>query len=472
MFNPDSPDTNEDRPSTVDRRAFLTRTAVAAGLSVAAPFQALVDRSASSGVRAQGLGYGPLQPTNDETTGLPLLLLPAGFRYISFGWTGDLLEDGTPTPGAHDGMAAYRMTRNFVRLIRNHELGPGQNTFAPHVTYDPGAGGGTTTIDFDTRRGQVVRAFSSLSGTVRNCAGGPDALGLVADVRRGARRAHGQQRSDAAARLHLRRARHGAAGDGGAARGDGPLHARGRRGRSGHGHRLRDRRRGQQLRLLSLPPQSGRQPRGRRQAADARHRRPSAVQHAHGTRRWARRIRRSGTTSPIRIARISRVRRTGRACTAQGFEQGGASFGRLEGAWYGNGHIYFVSTSGGNAGRGQIWSYDTGGEHAEADLRIAGRGGAQRAGQHLRDAARRPRAVRRRRRQRPVHARPDRQRRDLPALPQQRAARRPAQRHLGDFRAASSRARATARTASWLFFNIQTPGITFALTGPWENGAL
>ena len=73
MFNPDSPETNEDRPSHVDRRAFLTRTAVAAGLSVAAPFQALVDRSASSGVRAQGLGYGPLQPTNDETTGLPLL---------------------------------------------------------------------------------------------------------------------------------------------------------------------------------------------------------------------------------------------------------------------------------------------------------------------------------------------------------------------------------------------------------------
>ncbi|HSI56482.1 MAG TPA: phosphatase, partial [Ideonella sp.] len=24
----------------------------------------------------------------------------------------------------------------------------------------------------------------------------------------------------------------------------------------------------------------------------------------------------------------------------------------------------------------------------------------------------------------------------------------------------------------WLFFNIQTPGITFAVTGPWQNGAL
>jgi secreted PhoX family phosphatase len=24
----------------------------------------------------------------------------------------------------------------------------------------------------------------------------------------------------------------------------------------------------------------------------------------------------------------------------------------------------------------------------------------------------------------------------------------------------------------WLFVNIQTPGITFAITGPWDNGAL
>lgn len=24
----------------------------------------------------------------------------------------------------------------------------------------------------------------------------------------------------------------------------------------------------------------------------------------------------------------------------------------------------------------------------------------------------------------------------------------------------------------WLFVNIQTPGVTFAITGPWENGSL
>jgi len=39
----------------------------------------------------------------------------------------------------------------------------------------------------------------------------------------------------------------------------------------------------------------------------------------------------------------------------QGFDQGGAVFARLEGAWYGRGAVYFVSTSGGGARRGQVW---------------------------------------------------------------------------------------------------------------------
>jgi hypothetical protein len=40
---------------------------------------------------------------------------------------------------------------------------------------------------------------------------------------------------------------------------------------------------------------------------------------------------------------------------SQGRALGGAAFARLEGCWYGNGAIYFDSTSGGNAGAGQIW---------------------------------------------------------------------------------------------------------------------
>jgi hypothetical protein len=44
----------------------------------------------------------------------------------------------------------------------------------------------------------------------------------------------------------------------------------------------------------------------------------------------------------------------------QGFALGGARFGRLEGCWYGNGAIYFVSTSGGDAEVGQVWEYRPG----------------------------------------------------------------------------------------------------------------
>lgn len=39
----------------------------------------------------------------------------------------------------------------------------------------------------------------------------------------------------------------------------------------------------------------------------------------------------------------------------QGWSHGAATFGRLEGAWYGNGSIYIVSTSGGDAGEGSVF---------------------------------------------------------------------------------------------------------------------
>jgi secreted PhoX family phosphatase len=58
------------------------------------------------------------------------------------------------------------------------------------------------------------------------------------------------------------------------------------------------------------------------------------------------------------------------SCTAQGIAKGGAKFNRLEGCWYGNGSIFFNSTSGGDAkngdppnndgfleGYGQVWRY-------------------------------------------------------------------------------------------------------------------
>ena len=87
----------------MQRQSFLRSAATAAA---SLPLSAFAVRAAAK-PRPNGGGYGPLVAALDETTGLPLLDLPAGFRYMSLGWTGDPMLNGKPTPPAHDGMAAF-----------------------------------------------------------------------------------------------------------------------------------------------------------------------------------------------------------------------------------------------------------------------------------------------------------------------------------------------------------------------------
>ena len=132
-------------------------------------------------VRAKPLGsrgFGPLRPTRDEATGLELLELPEGFRYTSFGWTGDELSDGSPTPDSHDGMAVIASDGDTVTLCRNHEINGSGNAFGEAgAAYDKFGKGGCTNLVFNTRTGKLERSWPSLSGTVRNCAGGPTPWG-------------------------------------------------------------------------------------------------------------------------------------------------------------------------------------------------------------------------------------------------------------------------------------------------------
>ena len=166
--------------SEFDRRNFLfgsIAAAAGAGVALGGPFGALGARVAQAApTRGRDGSYGPLYPVRDETSGLPLLMLPRGFEYLSFGWTNDPMSNGAPTPSSHDGMAAFR-DGPLVRLVRNHERGTGPTFAAAANTYDPAAAGGTTNLTFNPVRGAWLDSRPSLSGTIRNCAGGPTSRG-------------------------------------------------------------------------------------------------------------------------------------------------------------------------------------------------------------------------------------------------------------------------------------------------------
>ena len=115
-----------------------------------------------------------------------------GFRYLSHGWTGDVMSDGLVTPAAHDGMGVVRQTRqgvgNEIVLVRNHELSTSSNPArivgadsSAVAKYDTGLTsnnyqiGGNTNLVF--RNGQWVDSWASFGGIYRPCAGGATTWG-------------------------------------------------------------------------------------------------------------------------------------------------------------------------------------------------------------------------------------------------------------------------------------------------------
>lgn len=154
------------------RRGFLKLGgAVAAGLGLA-PIGRLL-AAAGGPLPPLHEGYGPLAPVRDITTGLPLLELPPGFSYCTFGWAGQAMAGDHPIPGAHDGMGVVAADESSVTLVRNHEVISNAGSFAPATaTYDPICAGGTLTLRFDTRNARLLEVRPSLSGTLANCAGG------------------------------------------------------------------------------------------------------------------------------------------------------------------------------------------------------------------------------------------------------------------------------------------------------------
>ena len=77
----------------------MLRGAMGAGALWALSLQELSARGGHGNPVINGVSpYGGISPKKDETTGLELLKLPDGFKYWSYSWTGDRLQDGTPCP--------------------------------------------------------------------------------------------------------------------------------------------------------------------------------------------------------------------------------------------------------------------------------------------------------------------------------------------------------------------------------------
>ncbi len=164
-----------------------TRRHVIAGLSAAAAgFAGLRLLATDESVSAQGLleGYGPLLPDPAR-----LLDLPQGFSYRVVSREGEPMSDGLRTPAAFDAMAAFPVAGapHRMALVRNHEMWPNMTNGGAFGASGPAIPrdkifdfaadgtpklGGTSTLIWDMRQQRVVRSHLSLAGTCGNCAGG------------------------------------------------------------------------------------------------------------------------------------------------------------------------------------------------------------------------------------------------------------------------------------------------------------
>ena len=350
----------------LSRRHFLkTAGAISVGFG---GLQTLIGKNAfaAPSVSKMPYGFGELIRDPDQ-----ILDLPKGFSYRLFSPAGTKMDDGFFVPTRHDGMAAFPGPNGKTILVRNHEVegsdpahGPyGENNqelgrLPAELVYDSGkeAGpslGGTTTLVYDTRIGRLESHRLSLTGTLRNCAGGPTPWDSWISCEETTLRA-----SETLARNHGYNFEVPATPFGGPAEPK-PLEAMGRvrheavavDPRTGIVYQTEDMEDGLIYRFI--PTEPGKLVRGGRLQALAVRWSPKL-----DTRNWdipARVL--VGRPLDVYWVDLDEVDSPKDDLRRQGYERGAAKFARGEGMWYGRPSIFFACTNGGWKKLGQVWRY-------------------------------------------------------------------------------------------------------------------
>lgn len=367
---------------TVGRRAFLMNLAFA-GAGVAAidalRHAGINGALASSDLLSNHSPFGPLRPTLSLNTSEELIALPEGFNYKVLGRAGKRMEDGNITPRAHDGMYAFQVGKE-VRLVRNHEVSSPNGVLGSAIgrnPYDSLAGGGTTTLVIDPTTRELIRDFVSLSGTLVNCAGGPTPWNSWISCEETISGTSKRTTSSGSIIGGFEQP-HGYCFEVPAAA-NGPVDAVPLKamGRFKHEAIAVDPRDG----LVYLTEDNGgSDPGGFYRFIPKRARRLAAggtleLLKIKGESSYdTRRNQTVGKALPVEWIRINdpdppEAETDASAVYKQGAASGAAIFARLEGVVYGNGKIFFTSTSGGNRGRGQVWEYKKKGK-SEGELTL------------------------------------------------------------------------------------------------------
>jgi len=345
----------------LSRRRFVTTTAAALGF---AGLKSVFDPRGLLAVTPVD-HFGPLV---DDPAGI--LALPEGFSYKIISRYGETMDDGFLVPANHDGMAAFPGPDGLTVLVRNHELGfsPERGPFGSghelmggidaSRIFDMGASGnqpaagGTTTLLFDTRTQELVGHKLSLTGTIRNCAGGPTPWGSWITCEETTERA-----GDSAAHDHGYNFEVPAEWDAPMAE-PVPLKAMGRFNHeaiavdeaSGIVYQTEDD--GAGLIYRFIPDEPGNLAAGGRLQALAVRATPSL-----DTRNWDASTVQVGQVMATSWIDLDDPEAPEGDLRFRGFEAGAARFARGEGMWAGEDGIYFACTSGGRERKGQIFRY-------------------------------------------------------------------------------------------------------------------